>query len=61
MTIAHRKYHGTKIVIVSIQSNNSKKILLFADWLFTTTTFVPWDILWTMIIVQLTHASDLTV
>ena len=40
--------HGTNVVVVSIQSNSSKKNLLFADWLFTTTTFVPWDILWAM-------------
>ena len=61
MNIGNRISHGMNVFVVSIQSNGSKKILLFADWLFTTTTFVPWDILWTMIIVQLTHASDLTV
>ena len=48
MNIAHRISHGTNVVVVSILSNSSKKILLFADWLFTTTTFVPWDILWAM-------------
>ena len=32
--------HGTNVVVVSIQSNSSYRILLFADWLFTTTTFV---------------------
>ena len=44
--------HGTNVVVVSIQSNSSKKFLLFADWLFTTTTFVPWDILWAMVNTQ---------
>ena len=48
INIAHRISHGMNVVVVSIQSNSSKKILLFADWLFTTTTFVPWDILWAM-------------
>ena len=33
--------HGTNVVVVSIQSNSSFRILLFADWLFTTTTFIP--------------------
>ena len=27
----------------------ARKISLFTDWLFTTTTFVPWDILWAMV------------
>ena len=48
MTIAHRISHRTNVVVVSIQSNDSRKIFLFADWLFTT--FIPWDILWTVII-----------
>ena len=48
--IVHRISHGTNVVVVSIQSNSRKKIVLFADWLFTTTTFVSWDILWTMLI-----------
>ena len=48
--IVHRISHGTNVVVVSIQSNGSEKFLLFADWLFTTTTFDPWDILWTMFI-----------
>ena len=47
--IVHRISHETNVVVVSIQSNGSKKFLLFADWLFTTTTFVPWDILWAMV------------
>ena len=42
---------GVNVIVVSIQSNGSKKMLRFADWLFTT-TFVPWDILWTMIITK---------
>ena len=45
--VAHRISHGKNDVVVSIQSNNSKK-LLFADWLFTT-TLVLWDILWAML------------
>ena len=49
--IAHKISHGTNVVVVSIQSNGSKKILLFADWLLTTITFVPWDILWAMVMV----------
>ena len=47
--IAHRISHKTNVVVVSIQSNSSKKILLFADWLFTT-TFILWDILWALLI-----------
>ena len=50
VSIAHRISHGTNVVVVSIQSNSSEKILLFANWLFTKTTFVPWDILWAMLI-----------
>ena len=48
MYIAHRISHGTNVVVVSLQSNSSEQILLFADWLLTTTTFVSWDILWAM-------------
>ena len=33
--------YGTNVVVVNNQSRNNEKILLFADWLFTTTTFVP--------------------
>ena len=51
--IVHRISHGTNVVVVSIQSNSSKKKLLFADWLFTTITFVPWDILWAMLMVNI--------
>ena len=36
------------VVVVSIQSNSSKRILLFADWFLPKTTFVLWDILWAM-------------
>ena len=32
------------------QQNGGKFVLLLCDWLFTTTTFVPWDFLWAMII-----------
>ena len=52
MSIVHRISHGANVVVVSIQSNGSKKNLLFADWLFTTTTFVPWDFLWAMLIIK---------
>ena len=55
MTIAHRISHGTNVVVVSIQSNSSKIFLLSVDWLFTTTTFVPWDILWAMLIDEIMH------
>ena len=48
MSIAYRISHGMIVDVVTIKSNSSKKILLFADWLFTTTTFIQWDILWTM-------------
>ena len=50
IAIVHRISHRTNVAIVSIQSNSSKFFLLFADWLFTTTTFIPWDILWAMFI-----------
>ena len=43
--------HGTNVVVVSIQSNDNKKILLFADWLFTT-TFVRCSILQSLVIGQ---------
>ena len=52
ISIAHRISHGTNVVVVSIQSNSSDKILLLADGLFTTTTLVPWDFLWTVLINQ---------
>ena len=42
--------HGTNVVVVSIQYESSKKILLFADWLFTTTTFVRCSICHPLII-----------
>ena len=48
--IVHRVSYGTNVVVVNNQSENSKKFLLPFDWMFTTTTFVPWDILWTMLI-----------
>ena len=50
MSIAHRISHGTNVVVVNNQSANSKIFLLLLDWMRTTTTFVPWDILWTMLI-----------
>ena len=37
--------------------------MLFTDWLFTTTTFVPWDILWAMVMVvgeRTTHCSSIS-
>ena len=49
LTIAHKISHGTNVV-VNNQSANSKKDLLLFDWMLTMTTFVPWDILWTMLI-----------
>ena len=55
--IAHRISHGMNVVVVSIQSNSSKKILLFADWLFTT-TFVSWDILWAMVMGLMAYGED---
>ena len=42
MTKARDLMYGTNVVVVSNQTANSKKILLFADWLFATTTFVPY-------------------
>ena len=30
------------------QQNGGKFVLLLCDWLFTTTTFIPWDYLWAM-------------
>ena len=55
VTIAHRISHGMNVVVVSIQLHNSKKILLYTDWLCTTTTFVPWDILWAMMVTEIFH------
>ena len=49
VTIAHKISHGTNVVDVNNQSANSKKFLLRFDWMLTTTTFVPWDILWAMV------------
>ena len=40
-----RKY----VVDVNSQSANSKNFLLLFDWMLTMTTFVPWDILWAMV------------
>ena len=45
--IAHRISHRTNVVVVSANSNF---FLLLFDWMFTTTTFIPWDILWAMLI-----------
>ena len=50
LIIAHRISHGTNVVVVNNQSANSKFFLLLFDWMLTMTTFVPWDILWAMII-----------
>ena len=59
IAIVHRISHGMYVVVVSIQSKSSKFFLLFADWLFTTTTFVPWDILWAMTIaIQFRHVIE---
>ena len=52
MVIAHRISQGTNVVVVNNQSANSKKNLLLFDWMLTTTTFIPWDILWTMAMVH---------
>ena len=49
MSIAHRISHITNVVVVvNNQSANSKNFLLLFDCMLTTTTFVPWDILWGM-------------
>ena len=58
MCIAHKISHGTNVVVVNIQSNSREKKFLFADWLFTTTTFVPWDILWAMLMAHLHKISQ---
>ena len=50
MSIAHRISHGTNVVVVNNQSALSKIYLLLFDWMLTTTTFVPWDILWAMVV-----------
>ena len=43
--------HQTNVVVVNNQSANSKIFLLLFDWMLSTTTFIPWDILWAMLIV----------
>ena len=40
------------VVVMNNQSANSKIFILLFDWMLrmlTTKTFVPWDILWTML------------
>ena len=59
ITIAHRISHVTNVVVKN-QSANSKIFLLPFDWMLTTTTFVPWDILWTMVMTEnLLHYIEL--
>ena len=60
MNIAHRISHGTNVVVNS-QSANSKNFLLLIDWMLTTTTFVPWDILWAMVMLDDSRASEVEV
>ena len=48
--IVHRISHGSNVVVVNNQSANSKNFSLPFDWMLTTTTFAPWDILWTMLL-----------
>ena len=48
--IAHRISHGMNVVVVNNQSANDKIVLLQFDWMLTTTTLAPWDILWAMVI-----------
>ena len=50
MSTAFKISHGTNIVVVGNQSGNSNKLLLLLDWILTTTTLVPWDILEAMVI-----------
>ena len=52
MNIAHRISHGTNVVFVNNQFANSKIFLLLFDWMLTTTTFLPWDILWAMLMIH---------
>ena len=52
MSIVHRIFHGSNVVVVNNQSANSKNFSLPFDWMLTT-TFAPWDILWTMLIKQI--------
>ena len=47
--IAHRISHGTNVVVVNRQLVSRKFFLLLCNWMLTT-TFVPWDILWVMVI-----------
>ena len=42
--------YGTNVVVVNNQSHNSKKILLFADWLFSTTTLDLYIFFWDVLI-----------
>ena len=49
MCMAHRISHRTNVVVGQNQSENSKILLLLFDWMLTMTTFVPWDILWAMV------------
>ena len=51
--------HGTNVVVVNNQSANSKIFELLFDWMLTTTTFVPWDILWAMVVRQNLRQSPL--
>ena len=38
------------VVVVNNQSANDKIVLPQFDWMLTTTTLAPWDILWAMVI-----------
>ena len=49
VAIVDRISHGSNVVVVNNQSENRKKFSLPFDWMLTTTTFAPWDILWTMV------------
>ena len=52
MIIAHRISHETNVVVDN-QSANSQNFLLHFHWMLTTTTFVLWDILWAMVMMNL--------
>ena len=44
--------HQTNVVVVNNQSANSKIFLLLFDWNLTTATFIPWNILWAMVMYE---------
>ena len=61
MIIAHKKSHGTNVVVVNNQSAKNKKDLLLFDWMLTTTTFVLWDMAWAMILSHVVYLGNIDI